>query len=539
MKPAELVQRFEALRSERSNLDSTYDLIDQFVAPNKGRLWSRDEENSIEWRERDRYEDTAVLAAQTLASSMHGAITNPAHKWFSFRFRDLDLNDSTIASEWLQRCEDIVFHTINDSNFTTEVTEYYLNDVAFGTAIMTHLDMDGEFRFKNLDIKGVYFEEDFQGKANGLFYEREYTALQLAKKYPDTCPESILAQAKNPNAGQTKHEVIHAIYFEKDNSGQDTSVILAAENRPFQEMYILKSDKTQLSEPSGYYEFPAYVLRWGQVAGSKFGYSPAINSLGNILTVNQLVELVLRAAEKAVDPNILTLDRGIVGNPNLRAGGRTNVRSMDAMKAFESKARFDVSQIEKRDLIQAIRQAFFVDQLELKESPAMTATEVNVRYELMQRLIGPPVARVKSDFLDLLLQRSFYSLSRNGVLPQPPAEVIEAGAQYDVEYVGSWSRSQKMDEVASIEGALQSIMQLQAIYPEVMDILKMEELAKDLAMKRGMPAEHLREDAEIKKLQVDRQEQMAQQQQMAMLQQGASAMKDIGASGLGDELPTE
>jgi hypothetical protein len=537
MKAFEIVKRFEALRAERRNLDGTYDLVDRFVVPGKGRLYTTDEESNVDYTQRDRYEDTAVLAAQTLSSSIHGAITNPAHKWFSFQFRDIALNDSKVSSEWLQMCEDITYQFIVDSNFPTEVTEYYLNDVSFGTALMSHLTVDNRFVFKNLDIKGAYFEEDIHGNINGLFKEHEYTALQLVDRFGvDRVPHVVRAQAINPSACNTKHSVIHAIYFEPNNRRSNTAILLARRLRPYQERYVFKSDNTVL-EVGGYYEMPAYLLRWGMIAGSKFGYSPAINSMGNILTLNQLVELVLRAAEKAVDPNILMLERGVIGNANLRAGGSTVVRDMDAMRAFESRARFDVSQLEKRDLIQAVRQAFFVDQLELKESPAMTATEVQVRYELMQRLIGPPVARIKSDFLDKLLHRSFFSLSRMGMLPEPPAEVTDINAQYDIEYVGSWSRSQRMDEVAALEGSMQSLAQIAALSPafqeEIMDTVDITSVARDIAIKRGMPAKHLRPEKEVKERQKQRQEEQQQMKEMAMLQQGASAAKDLGASGLG------
>ena len=141
---------------------------------------------------------------------------------------------------------------------------------------------------------------------------------------------------------------------------------------------------------------PAYVLRWGRAAGSKFGYSPAINCLSDILTLNQLVEFTLKAAEKVIDPPVLSRQRGVIGDLDLYPGGNTVVRDPRDVVPFESGARFDVSNIEREKLIETIRQSFFVDQLELKQSPAMTATEVNVRYELMQKLLGPALSRMPS-----------------------------------------------------------------------------------------------------------------------------------------------
>ena len=50
----------------------------------------------------------------------------------------------------------------------------------------------------------------------------------------------------------------------------------------------------------------------------------------------------------------------------------------------------------------------------------MTATEVQVRYELMQRLLGPTLGRFQSEFLNPLIERVFGIMFRaNAFLPAP------------------------------------------------------------------------------------------------------------------------
>ena len=530
------IKKFTPLQQERATLYNVFDLIDKFIVPAKGRLYTRNDENAIEWRYRERYDDTAVVAAQTLASSIFSAVTNPAHKWFEFRFKDDKLNSIKEAAEWLYNAEQTVWTAIKESNFNTEGSEFFVNDVSFGTALLTHLQQRGEFSFKNLDIKGALFTEDFFHRANGLFLEVEKTAEQLVQEFPINCPDEIRVQADSPDKSIIKHEVIHAIYPELDNFSNSTYKYLAPQNRPYQEVFVLKSDGTILNDtPSGYYEFPVYVLRWGQAAGSKFGYSPGQIALNTVLTLNQLIELILRSGEKAVDPPILTLDRGVIGDPDLRAGGRTNVRDMGAMAPFDSRARLDIGELQRQELVQSINRTFYIDQLQLKESPAMTATEVNVRYELMQRLIGPPVARIKTDFLDPLLSRSFFILYREGRIDPPPKILSDYGAQYDIEYIGAWSRSQKMDEVMAIEGALASIAQLASIDPEVLDGVDMAQAGRDLALLRGLPPKYLRTDKQIQQIQEQRAQQQQLQAMMEMLKTGASAMKDVSDSGMAEQ----
>ena len=89
------------------------------------------------------------------------------------------------------------------------------------------------------------------------------------------------------------------------------------------------------------------------------------------------------------------------------------------------------------------------DQLELNEGPQMTATEVQVRYELMQRLLGPTLGRLQSEFLNPIVERAFYSMLRGNALPPMPEVLQQIGGDLDIEYVGPLARSQKMDEVTS------------------------------------------------------------------------------------------
>lgn len=537
MTPEQCLARYDALMAERSSKDAVIDLVDRFVVPGRGRLYSSDEENAVDWKHRELYDETAGLSAQTLAASIHGAMTSPAIKWFQFSFKQAALNSNPAAAGWLSDARDLIHADLSDSNFNTEVLETYMSDVCFGDAVLGHtITEDNKDHFLNHDIKGVFYEMDFHDHAKALFVKREYTISSIHEEFgwlPKSLEDLVI---KSPERAATeKREVVHAIYYCPKNKGADTSKLLAPDKRPFQEKFILVEGAEQLNKkPQGYYEFPAYVLRWGRVAGSKHSYSPAINCLGTILSLNQLIEIILGQAEKAVDPPIMVMDRGVLGNVDMRAGKQTVVRSMESIREFVTGARFDISQLERSQLIQAIRNSFYIDQLQLKESPAMTATEANIRYELMQRLLGPALTRIRIDLLDRLLERKFYAAVRAGRIPQPPDVVLQSGATYDIEYVGPWSRAQKADSVMAMEQSLMYIANLAGTVqmPELLDNFEIDQLMRQIAIERGMAPRFIK-DEEKRDMERQQRAQMQQQmQEMQMMQAGASAMKDIGASGM-------
>jgi len=530
MSPEEIIARLRTLEAERRNLDHRWEIISHFVMPNRGRFFEKesDYEESINWRHRELYDSTAVVSARLLASSIHSNLTSASGRWFSLRYRDEAMNKDHEARAWLEECERILYYAINESNFNLEIAECYLDLVSYGTAVLLHeSDGKGGFIFKATMAREIYFEEGFDGKLIGIYRYKKYTALQLLDKYPDTIPDYIKEQANGATTANVPHEVVHCIRLRMENKDADISGELAPEARPYEERYVLAKDAIELTnEKSGYYEMPAYVMRWGRAAGSKFGDSPAINVLADITTLNQLVELVIKAAEKVIDPPTLTQQRGIIGDLDLQPAGVTVVRDINGIRPYESGARFDVSQLQRENLINTIQDSFYTKHLVLKESPAMTATEVNARYEFMQRVLGPVVGRIKSDGLDPLIKRAFYTLAREGRLPEMPASVIDNFAEMDIEYLGPLARVQKMNDVTSTERLLANLGQIASVAPEVIDTIDWDKLIRMYSERIGVPFEILKTEEQVRAIREQRAQQQAMQQQVEQAQQLAGAMKD-------------
>jgi hypothetical protein len=206
---------------------------------------------------------------------------------------------------------------------------------------------------------------------------------------------------------------------------------------------------------------------------------------------------------------------------------------LDSIREFLTNGRFDVSQLERQQLVNSIRASFYIDQLELKESPAMTATEANIRYELMQRLLGPSLTRIRIDLLDRLLERKFFAAIRQGRIPPAPQIVVDAGATYDVEYIGPWSRAQKSDSVLAMEQSLMYVAQLAGSVnmPQLMDNFELDDLMRQIAIERGMAPTFVKDEKKRDGERKERQKIMDQQREQESIESTARAAKDLGQSG--------
>ena len=271
----------------------------------------------------------------------------------------------------------------------------------------------------------------------------------------------------------------------------------------------------------GYNEFPYLVPRWSKATGEIFGRSPSYNALPDIKTLNKAVEIGLKAWAKAIDPPLLVQDDGVIGKVRMTPGGITVVRSDAAIKPLQIASNWQVTDLKENQLRTAIRQAYYSDQLQLQDGPQMTATEVQVRYELMQRLLGPTLGRFQSEFLNPLIERVFGIMLRaNAFLPAP--EMLE-GQSVDVEYVGPLARSQKMEEAVAVERLYQLAMQVAQVDPSIMDIINHDEAIRTRAALLGVPKSILKSVVEVDQMRQDRAMQEQMQQEIAMQQQQASA----------------
>ena len=524
MNIVEMRSELDRLKKERNNIEQTWDHIRRLIMPYRGEFFKENySENSVSWRiGQDIFDSTAIVAAQTLAASLHSSLTSQATRWFDLKWNVSELNYNNDAAKWLEDAAQKMYDALQKSNFDLEVSETYLDLVGYGTSIIIEEVMDeddGDINFQSIPVEQGHFVQGYKGNVVRFYREVKWTPTQIYSKFGDEgTPEHIKKMAVEGTSNDSMR-VVYAI-FERPEKMKNTGHPLAAKERPIGWCYYTYSDAGKLGEEGGFYEMPAFVPRWRRTNESQWGNGPAMIALPDTMTLNRLVEMVLKAAEKVIDPATITTERDLLSDLDLQAGGLTIVRDIENIRPYESRARFDVSQLRISELQSAINRVFHTDQLQLKESPAMTATEVQVRYELMQRLLGPTLGRLKTDFLDPLLQRTFNILYRAGVFQPLPADVTEEDV-FNVEYTSPFARAQKMDVARSVMDWTAYLAQMAEMYPEMRDIPDPDKIARELASLTSVPARLIRNDDVVKKIRKQRAEEQEAARQQALAEQGS------------------
>jgi hypothetical protein len=508
-------KRVDALASDRGTWEVNWQEILDYVMPRKADVVTL--RTKGEKRTEVLFDSTAITANNLLAASLQGTLTSPSLPWFSVKLRDETLNENREVQLWLEDTAKRMYDTFNETNFNTEVHEMYLDICSIGTAALfveegnRGFDTDG-IHFNTLHIAEYYIQENINGKVDTLYRKYKLTARQAVQEFgEENVGEKILQAAKEKP--DQKFNFIHAVEPTEDykRATGKTSTRL-----PFHSCHVCEEDK-MVVRTGGYNEFPYLVPRWSKATGEIFGRSPSYNALPDIKTLNKAVEIGLKAWAKAIDPPLLVQDDGVVGRVRMTPAGITVIRNDGAVKPLQIGSNWQITDLKENQLRTAIRQAYYSDQLQLQEGPQMTATEVQVRYELMQRLLGPTLGRFQSEFLNPLIERVFGIMYRAGAL-MPEPDIIK-GSKIDVEYLGPLARSQRMEEAVSIERLYQLAMNVAQVDPAIMDNINHDEAIRLRGNLLGVPKTVLRGKDEVEEMRNAR----AEQQQMAAMAQEQQA----------------
>ena len=521
MKPSQIRQKFDTLFAQRKSLiEETWSAISKYIDPmrNANFFEPLTSENEVRFKEPERRDVTATVGADLLAANINSAMTSFSFRWFELGFRNPVLKEDNDARAWLETCADIMFSELYDSNFATEVQEAYLDLVMYGNSVMTQeasaVEWDG-VKFDNIPVREFYFEEDQDGRPLNVYRLLQWPASKIVDRFGiDKVPESVKKAYKA--ADNNKIDVIFCIY-RRFNVPLETSGMVAPEKRPFGYAYTLRNGKGDHTlEEGGYYENPAYITRWRKTSGSQWGYGPGNVAIPAVQMINTTIDIITQQAELDLAPPLMTTPRGLIGKFDYSSRAINKVRSIADVQPFQTGTKADLSLIVLEDLRQQVRSIFMTDQLQLKESPAMSATEAQIRFEMMNRLLGPTSGLIQNDLLSPMLQRTFNQIARAGRFPEPPPSVTESGeaGKMDIEYTGPLARAQRLDAVMTTERWAASIANLSEAYPEMRLIVDAGQLARNMAYDMGVDATNLRSKSEFEAA-VTKQQQAAAAQQAA------------------------
>lgn len=508
---------------QRQWLNLWQELAD-FIQPRKGNIAFR---RSSAQQQTDRmFDSTAPHANELLAASMQGALTSSSFRWFSLRLKNVELDKDHALNADLEWCGTDMFDAYNESNFASETHELYLDMPCFGTAaisveeqLATTMVPGGALQFTAHPPGSFAIDENEQGDVDTVYRKFLLSARAAATAFGvDKIGKQVQAALKQ-NSNE-RFEFLQCVYPRTDlplNLGGSRR--LPATKLPYGSLTIDMAGRCTVRE-SGYHEKAIMVPRWTKTSGEVYGRGPGLIALPDIKTLNKAVELKLKAWAKVVDPPMMVRDEGVVGTVQFRSAGITYVRDMDAIKALtELGGNLQVADMEEGKLRESIRRMFYSDQLQMQEGPQMTAYEVQVRFELMQRVLGPTLGRTNVEWLNPCTNRVFWIRLRASAKDSPYRRIQawcrKNNIALDVEYEGPLAKAQRLAESTAMQRFFQIILPLTEAAPQIMDNIDLDFVTRAHATSVGVPVKMIRAEDAVEAIRKGRAEQEKQQQAQA------------------------
>lgn len=525
-----LLRRFDEAKMRRQRVEAVLDEIAYYVTPHRGNISS----NTIPLFQKKTqvFDSTVMRAADVLASTIHGGMTNPASKWVSFQFKDQELSFDDAAMRWIGNAAEVMMDSFNNpqSYFIGQNHQFIFDMVSLGTACMyveESLEYKGDICFKTIPLCELYFLEDKKERVDTVFRQFRFTARQAAQMWGEKRLGETLLKALEENP-DTDFDFLHAVLPSEDVK----RLGLKRSGYDYTGFYISLDDRLVLNS-HGYPRLPYIVSRFQKLTSELWGYSPSWTVLCDVKSVNKIAENILVNSNFQTNPPFLISDDGVISKNRIKPGahipGGLTADSRRRIEILEMGGRLDVAASVQEKMQKNIQDAFYMNQLLFRDGPQMTATEVVQISEEQLRLLGPQIGRFTSEYLGPLVDTVFDIQLKAGLYGPMPKSMTKRGKniKVDVTFLGPLAKLQKLKEMQALDRTLTAFGPLLQVKPDLLNNFELDVAIRDRSVFEGVPTRQIIPKEVVDAQRAEAQKQQEQMQQFQMMKEGGEAIGKI------------
>lgn len=513
------------------------------------------------------YDDTAMLARNTMVDGMVGYLCSRNQAWFSlelpgkFNFpagsgmrswSGKRVDSYPQVQRWLQDCQTVMYSAFNRSNFYDVVTEFISDGGTCGTAhLLAEEDIvRGAIVFTVPHFRECFIAENQWKKVDTCYRVFKMTLRQFADKFGyDKMKEADNNFDRDyKNNMYAEREVLHAIYPRKDyqpwredargkkwestwvyrkggkilpsSAGSETT-------RGYNREAALKD--IHIVGEGGYDSMPIVTWRWRVNSDETYGRGPAHDAFVSIAQLNQMGRTNLITAQMGAEPPLVAysdlrgaIQRGPNGITYVEAN-RGDLRTRAPLPLYTGVQNLPFS-VEYQDKVRQIVNSHFhtdvfmmMSQLSQQGNQSRMVTEhVNELQSEKAAILGTRVGNLQSEAFDPLIYRAYSIEAAAGRIPAPPDILMgTVHGPVEVQYLGPLAQAQtRLTKVRSIQSGIAMATQAAQLNPISMDLVDFDETVKEILDATGFPASCLRDPRMVMQIRQQR-NKMAEQTRVA------------------------
>lgn len=529
----EVVAAFRDAENYRKNYENLWDRIARKIDPRYNNF-SQSKANltpSMPRREQI-FDSTATNALRRYVAGMEAYLTPSTQYWQRVAFSDRDLVKK--YPELFQAMTDVMFRMRNSrfTNYRSANNEVFHSGGLFGTGAIYVSEVPGKGIFyRHIPLKQMYGASNYLGQVDTFFRKFSLNKRQAMQEFGDLTPQCI----KDSNDQSRLWEFLHAVYPNEDNKGGR----YVADRFKWATKYILLDKNIEIYS-GGYTSCPYAMGKPNSFPDDLvYGYSPAMECLAEIATLNHFRRTNLRIGDRMADPNILTSEEGII-NPDALAtlGGIVHGGLSDdgrpRVSVMQLPGNINICYDELERSRKVINDSFMVTLFQVfQDTPQMTATEVMARQQEKAAVLAPIAGSYKTSYIDPMTSREFDIAMKERLFPDLPEEVqmaLDAGEKFEFDYEPPAVKAQKMEQGVGVLNTINSTLPLVQLNPQLRHIYDSEKIVRYVNEFNCAPSDTLVSPERFAELVQQEQEQQAAAQMMAAAQPMAAAAKDIASA---------
>lgn len=532
----EIVAEWERGKGDKLVFETLWQSVANYTLPNRSDYLV--EKTPGQKRMTYIFDASPVWALEQLASGLHSLLTSTSLQWFYLHADDDRINQIDTVRAWLDAAAATMYGIFNGPrhNFASQSFETYLDLGSIGNACMGVLESPRSgILFSTRHMKECVWNENEEDRIDANTRQWRWTAKQAVQAWGNRAGEKVL-KAVADEKGDTKFEFIHAVRPRRKRDVQRAD----ARNMAWESVYITLADMAEITE-GGFTEFPYLCPRFSKVSSEKYGRGPGVIALPDVQMLNEMKKLIVKAAQKVIDPPLQVPDDGFLVNIKTVPGSINYYRAgtQGRVEPIETKGQVQLGIEMINALQQQIMREFYVEWLMMPSDPrdpaasgkGVTATYVLQQRDEKMRLLSPMLARLQSEFLGPLIDRVFAILWRKSKslrfgpgspFALPPQQL--SGVPLRVEYVSPIALAQKSTQMDGITRLLELQTQLRQIDNQSPIIIDGEAILRIASKDFNAPV------AALKSADTLQQEAQAQQESEAAMAAHAQIANIAGAA---------
>jgi len=455
------------------------------------------------------YDSTLQTDTIKIANRIQYELFPIGHQWATFQpgaFVQDQAKEQARGS--LHGLQEVVFTAISFSNFDLSISEWLLELIVAGTAVMhvTPGDDDNPVIYQCVSQSHVALREGAMGKID-LISRKHKMRLTLVEQ---TWRDAKIDITEDERKDDPELDIIDVCYFD------------ARENVWFYDVVITGGLKAKTKEhrivERSYEICPWIITRWNKAAEEVQGRSLVMQALPDARVLSAVKAYILKQAALSIGGVFLGRNDGIL-NPNtvrIAPGAVIPVRATGgqagaSLTPLPVGGDMNLADLVIKDLVNSIHKIMMNDGMPDVSEGVRTATELIERMKELQQSLGAPFARILKEGIIPILEATIAVLSEAGVIPELDGRKIKLNSgQIEVRFASPLVQGQSVREV---EAARQAMMiTAEAAGEEAVGLnFKIEDFGAFVAEKLGVVPDLVRIRSEREKLQKEAAQVMAMQ----------------------------